>query len=44
MRQTTVRVRLFSSPTARSKKGIAVEVERLNAFLNSKVVVTCDKD
>ena len=42
--QTTVRVRLFSSPTARLKEGIAAEAERLSAFLNSKVVVTCDKD
>ncbi|HKP51591.1 MAG TPA: winged helix DNA-binding domain-containing protein [Chloroflexia bacterium] len=37
--QTTVKVQMFSSPTTSVKKGIEAEAERLNAFLNTKVVL-----
>lgn len=37
--QTIVRVHMFSSPAASVKQGIESEVERLNAFLNTKVML-----
>jgi hypothetical protein len=36
---TIVTVRLFASPTARTRKAIVAEAERLNDFLDTKVVV-----
>jgi hypothetical protein len=38
-KQTTVKVRLFSSPTAALKQGIEAEAERLGAFWNSPVAL-----
>jgi hypothetical protein len=35
--QTSVKVQMFSSPTAAIKKGIAAERERLEAFLNTNI-------
>jgi hypothetical protein len=37
--QTTVKVRLFSSPTAAIKRGIDAEAERLSAFLNTQLTL-----
>lgn len=37
--QIIVKVHMFSSPTASIRKGIEAEAERLNAFLNTKVVL-----
>ena len=37
--QTTVKVRMFSTPTTALKQSIEAESERLSAFLHTKVVV-----
>jgi hypothetical protein len=37
--QTTVRVRMFASPAASTHEAIEAEAERLNAFLNTRVVL-----
>jgi hypothetical protein len=37
--QTTVKVQLFSAPTAVIRQGIEAEAARLGAFLNTEVVV-----
>lgn len=37
--QTVVKVQMFSSPAASIKEGIEAEAERLNAFLNTKIVL-----
>ena len=37
--QTTIKVRMFSPPTTSLKKSIEAELERLGAFLNTKVVL-----
>jgi hypothetical protein len=37
--QTTVKVRMFASPAASLRKAIEVEAERLNAFLDTEVVL-----
>jgi len=37
--KTTVKVRMFSPPSASIRRGIEAEVERLNAFLNTTVIV-----
>lgn len=37
--QITVKVEMFSSPTATIKKGIEAEAERLGAFLNTRVAL-----
>jgi hypothetical protein len=37
--QTTVKVRLFSSPTAAIQQGLEAEAERLGAFLNTQVAL-----
>jgi hypothetical protein len=37
--QTSLKVQMFVPPTAAIKKGIAAEVERLEAFLNTKVAL-----
>jgi len=38
--QTIVKVRMFASPTAAVRSGIAAEAERLGGFLNTKVELT----
>jgi hypothetical protein len=37
--QTSVKVRMFASPTASIRQGIEAEAERLGAFLNTKVLL-----
>jgi hypothetical protein len=37
--QTTVKIRMFSSPTAAIKKGIEAEIERLSAFWGSEIAL-----
>lgn len=42
--RTTVKVRMFASPTARVRTAIVAEAERLNGFLDTKVVVVFEAD
>ncbi len=42
--RTIVEVRMFASPTARVRKAIVAEAERLNAFLDTTVVVEFEAD
>jgi hypothetical protein len=40
---TSIRVRLFSAPAARVRKGIAAEADRMGAFLGSRVLLEIEQ-